>query len=389
MSFRYPLIRPNPPRLSESIDELLVVEQSGIFSNYGPEVRRFEEDIVRELFQSVGASLTFNNATIGLMTTLKYLTTLDPRFPKAKERRYVVMPSFTFAATAHAAKWCGLEPLFCDIESETFHLCTKQLRSILEARAGDIAAIIGYPTFGNPLSLAVYEEIQEKYQIPVMIDAAASLGSLTNEGFQFGFGSNLPIVFSMHVTKLFSTSEGGLIYWTNGDGIETLRQMGNFGFNAAKEAILPGLNSKLSEVAAVLCRKKLPELPEIIAHKNKVIGHYRGTLQNVRFQHAPHGQPAYSVLPVLINRDDVAIDYRAEVVEGLAKSGIQAGTYFNPPMHRNQYFSTCGCPLKMTNTDAISSSIIHLPLYDDMSLNDVEYICEKFNALTEWQKKVA
>ncbi len=106
-----PLIRPRPPRLSEAADALRSIEDHGIFSNFGPVNTRFEEDLTERMFGGTGGCVTVCNATIGLMLAIRNAT--EGQKPR---QRYALMPSFTFAATAQAALWCGLTPLLCDID---------------------------------------------------------------------------------------------------------------------------------------------------------------------------------------------------------------------------------------------------------------------------------
>jgi len=109
-----PLVRPAPPQLSLAVDELRSLEQSGIFSNYGPVNTRFEEEMLERFFGGEGACVTVCNATIGLMLAIKEAV------GDVAPGQFALMPAFTFAAAAHAALWCGLTPLLCDINSQTW-----------------------------------------------------------------------------------------------------------------------------------------------------------------------------------------------------------------------------------------------------------------------------
>jgi dTDP-4-amino-4,6-dideoxygalactose transaminase len=106
-----PLIKPSPPRLSEAAAKLRQIENSGLFSNFGPVNTQFEDTLVARLFGGTGACLTVCNATIGLMLAVQQVSE-----NRNSRQKYALMPSFTFAAAAQAALWCGLTPLFCDID---------------------------------------------------------------------------------------------------------------------------------------------------------------------------------------------------------------------------------------------------------------------------------
>ena len=263
---RIPLAQPRPPRLSEAADALRAIEASNLFSNFGPVNTHFEQSVTHSLFGGVGESLTVCNATIGLMIAIREAIEAhpDPR------RRYALMPSFTFAAAAQAALWNQLTPLFCDINRSDWSADPSSELELLEKYKDQIAVIVPYATFGYDIDLAWYENLQEAYGIPVVVDAAASLGTISSNGKGFGTGFSGSVIYSMHATKSFATGEGGLIYSGSAERIRTLRTMSNFGFSEPRNATMMGLNAKMSEVAALLACLRLGRLrgrdAEAVAH---------------------------------------------------------------------------------------------------------------------------
>src|SRR5277367_3543045 len=115
---KIPLVRPAPPQLSLAAAELRALEESGTFSNFGPVNTRFEEEMLARFFGGQGACTTVCNATIGLMLAIKEV--IGDAVGEQPAGQFALMPSFTFAAAAHAALWCGLTPLFCDIDPQTW-----------------------------------------------------------------------------------------------------------------------------------------------------------------------------------------------------------------------------------------------------------------------------
>ncbi len=198
------------------------------------------------MFRAEHRCVTVANATLGLMLAIKRAVGWNPR------ARYALMPSFTFAAGAQAALWCGLTPLFCDIDAETWLPSAAAEDELLAKYGGEIAVMVPNATFGNCLDLERYHAISASRGIPLVVDAAAALGSLDAEGEPFGIGGTHPLVFSMHATKAFATAEGGLVYCADRQVIADIRAMGNFGFGEPRAATMPGLNSKMSEVCALL-----------------------------------------------------------------------------------------------------------------------------------------
>ena len=169
---KIPLVRPSPPQLSRAVMELQALEQSGIFSNYGPVNTRFEEEMLERFFGGEGACTTVCNATIGLMLAIKEAVGEQPA------GKFALMPCFTFAATAHAALWCGLTPLLCDIHPTNWAADPAAEAELLARYAGKIAVVMPYATFGYPIDLEHYKRLAAQLGVPVVVDAAASLGTL-------------------------------------------------------------------------------------------------------------------------------------------------------------------------------------------------------------------
>ncbi len=260
-----PLIRPHPPKLSQLTAGLEAIEASGTFSNNGPVARRFEQAATNALFGGRGACLAVANATLGLMIALKQAT-----LHHDEHRRLALMPAFTFAATGQAALWAGMTPLLADCDPDDWSLCHKAEERLLAEHGRRIGVILPYATFGNSIDLERYAWLARRHDVAVVVDAAASLGSLDGEGRGFGTGSPFPVVYSMHATKTFATSEGGLIHCDDAARIERLRVMANFGFERSRSATLPGLNAKLGEVSALIAEAKLDDIAAVVRHRNRL-----------------------------------------------------------------------------------------------------------------------
>ena len=150
-----PLVRPAPPQLSLAVAELQALEQSGIFSNFGPVNTLFEQEMLDRFFGGEGACTTVCNATIGLMLAIKDAVGEQPA------GKFALMPSFTFAAAAHAALWCGLTPLLCDIDPANWAADPAAEAEMLARYAGKIAVVMPYATFGYPIDLERYTRLAD------------------------------------------------------------------------------------------------------------------------------------------------------------------------------------------------------------------------------------
>ena len=241
-----PLVRPAPPQLSLAIDELRSLEDSGIFSNFGPVNTLFEEEMLERFFGGEGACMTVNNATIGLMLAIKEAV------GDVAPGQFALMPSFTFAAAAHAAVWCGLTPLLCDIHPQSWAADPDAESELLARYAGKVAIAMPYATFGYPIDLERYRRITSQLGVPAVVDGAASLGTFDAQGRGFGTGFEGSVVYSMHATKSFAVGEAGLIYSADKNRIARLRTMSSFGFGEPRSATMPGLNAKLNAMTAEL-----------------------------------------------------------------------------------------------------------------------------------------
>ena len=364
----FPLTRPNAPRLSAYVDALAAIEDSCWLSNYGPVNDRLEHRLLEKLFAGVGECLTVCNATIGLMIGLKLAAERTRKGP------YVLMPSFTFAAAAHAVLWAGLKPLLIDIEPDGWTADTAQEERLLAANSGEIAAIMPYATFGTCLDLDRYDRLSDKYDVPVVIDAAASLGSIDARGMGFGTGSRHTIIYSMHATKAFGVGEAGLVYSADADTIALLRRMGNFGFGADRSATLPGLNSKVSEVTALSALVKLADFEAQIVHRTALADIYLQELPGWTAQHTQGQRIAYQFMPMLLPADLTSARDRIRVA--LSSAGVGTGQYFAPHIFEQPYFRTRCSAEPLPVTEALCARIISLPISDFMTTDDVAAICQ-------------
>ena len=291
---KIPLVRPAPPKLSLAIAELRLLEESGIFSNFGPINTRFELEMLQRFFGGEGACTTVCNATIGLMLAIKDAVGEQPT------AGFALMPSFTFAAAAHAALWCGLTPLLCDIDPSTWAADPAAESEMLSRYAGKIAVVMPYATFGYPIDSERYQRLADQQGVPVVVDGAASLGTCNEYGGGFGAGFAGSVVFSMHATKSFAVGEAGLMYSADPERIARLRTMSSFGFGEPRIATMAGLNGKLSEVSALLGRLRLSDYDSVLARRAALFDRYRNMLPQLQFQLRAPGITSTSVCACFI-----------------------------------------------------------------------------------------
>ncbi|MGE7186613.1 DegT/DnrJ/EryC1/StrS family aminotransferase [Peribacillus sp. NPDC006672] len=364
---KIPFLRPNLVKQDAFTNYLSQIEQSRLYSNYGPLNTLFENRVLTEYYEGNGAVLTVNNATSGLMLAIN-----QSKRPKGQ---FALMPSFTFSATPLAAMWCGLEPYFVDVNKDDWCMNEELVKDALEKLGDKVAIVVPYSTFGTDVNLSFYKQIHES-GIPVVFDAAPSFGTSGRSG---SFGNNFPgpIVFSFHATKSFGIGEGGLIYSADKDLINQIRQAGNFGFSTDRETISQGLNSKLSEYSAAIALATLDAFPEKRQQRQQIYQWYRE-----QFQQTPvlkkewqlqktEGKIPHQFMPVLCPEDQSNLDF----VKLLADNQIEARTYFSPTCHQQNYFTSFNRTL-MPITNNISGRIISLPLWEEMKQSDIVQVTE-------------
>jgi dTDP-4-amino-4,6-dideoxygalactose transaminase len=361
-----PMAKPNPPRLSEHLAELTALERSGTYSNYGPEARRLEHVLAAQLFGG-GHCLSVCNATLGLMLVIRNFL-----WHRADKRKYALMPSYTFAATAHAALWNGLTPLFCDVDIRTWLPSEASEEELLHRYGDEIAVIVPCTTFGNPIDMERYARFHRQYGVDIVVDAAAALGSRDHAGNQFGKGCRWPTVYSMHATKPFASGEGGIIYSNDANWVEELRAMASFGFEQPRIASLPGINAKMSETAALTAFLQLQHFGSVIDHRTILKRQYRTSLPAFARQRINGKVQAHSYEFILLP-EEIAMQ-RNQIMQELRERGIGTGCYFSPHLAQQPYFASCSVTGPLPVSDALSRQILTLPMYDSMTQEDVRYV---------------
>jgi dTDP-4-amino-4,6-dideoxygalactose transaminase len=360
-----PFLRPNLVKKESFLQYLDQIDHSKLYSNYGPLNTQFEQRVLRDYFQNLGAVTTVNNATIGLMLAIAEC--------KRPTGHYAIMPSFTFAATPLAAMWCGLQPFFVDVCPDTWCMNETLVEEAIQSLGEQVAVVVPYATFGICMDLSYYHRLIER-GIPVVVDAAASFGTFGDDG-QFGIGFDGTIVFSFHATKSFGIGEGGLIYSAKTDRIQQIRQAGNFGFSDTRESMVLGLNSKLSEYGAAIALATLDVYPEKLNIRKQIYQRYQTVFEQNnllekgwKFQ-SNQGSVPHQFLSVLCP-DHLT---NTDVVQKLETQNIQARTYFSPACHQQPLFRAYP-HTKLDVTEHISRHILSLPLWEQMGEEELQRV---------------
>ena len=326
-------------------------------TNHGPLVRAFEEAVARE----TGArhAIAVANATLGLLLTLKALGV----------RGEVILPSFTFVATANVVTWLGLTPRFADIDPATGCLDPDHVERLVGENTG---AILGVHLWGSVCDAGALGEIAARRGIPLVFDAAQAF-AVSHEGRPVGtFGT--AEVFSFHATKVLNTFEGGAIT-TNDDRLaNTLTKMRNFGFVGADRVAVDGLNAKMSEPCAAMGLASLPGLPGIIAANRAIDAHYREALADIPGLRLVPSPPGSNFHYLVAEVDQAAFGLsRDALLYALHTEGVFARRYYYPGCHRTAPFLSADTdPLPVT--EAMGRRILQLPTGTAVTTGEVDAI---------------
>jgi dTDP-4-amino-4,6-dideoxygalactose transaminase len=353
--FSEPLTLARPPvgqpaAVAAAVQDIL---ESGMLTN-GRYVRELEKRAAEYL--GVRNCVAVSSCTAGLMLVIKALGLSGE----------VIVPSFTFAATAHAVDWNGLRPRFTDIDAKTLTLSPAKVSRMIGVRT---SAILATHVFGTPCDVDALTEIAARSGISLLFDAAHAFGSTHGGAHIGGFGE--AEVFSLSPTKVMTSAEGGIIATNNDLLAERCRIGRDYGNPGDYDCLFVGLNARMSEIHACIALDSLEDLEPRIAERNRIADAYRSALSpipGITFPVVPPGdRSTYKDLTVLINQEKFGIDARA-VADALAAEGIETRRYYSPPVHvMKSYRSLSGPRGTLAVTERISNQVLTLPLWGGMT----------------------
>lgn len=351
----------NRERLLARIGDIL---DSRWLTNNGPYVQEFE----RQLAALVGVKhcITICNGTTALEIAIRAL----------RLEGEVIIPSFTFIATAHALEWLGINPIFCDIDPRTYNLDPRLVESLITPRT---TGIIGVHLWGRSCDIAALTEIAERYRLKLLFDAAHAMGCSAAKRMIGNFGS--AEVFSFHATKFFNTSEGGAIMTNDDELAAQIRLMKNFGFIGYDRVSSIGTNGKMSEVSAAMGLTSLESFDEFIAVNRRNYRQYRERLMpvpGIRLLFYDENEKCnyqYIVLEV-----DAAVTRvsRDDIVRVLLAENVIARRYFYPGCHRMEPYRSRypQARLALPVTEQLAERVLVLPTGTAADPEQIAVICQ-------------
>ena len=355
---KIPVLKPTPPSIEEIAAYLRKSYETNSFSNGGPCVKSLEEKLSGWVHSE---AVLMSNATVALRVVLNAMGLKDCD---------VLVPSFTFAATACSIIDAGCRPVLVDCDPETLMLSLPDAEAKITPST---RALVVVQALGYCCDPALYESFAKKYGLSLIFDSAAALGARYNNGERVGSAGDAE-VFSLHITKTFGVGEGGLVTTRDPLIAQRCRQLINFGFDQNLTSLAVGTNAKMSEFHAAVGLAVFERIDGKLALREKVYQFYRENLKRVRFLQSTS---AHQVFPILFDSKKI----RDAVLSELEQSGVGSRIYYKP-LHLHPSFQSF---VKTTYpiSQNIYETILCIPMWEGISETELGRVVDIVNKITE------
>lgn len=353
---------PNVPE-GEARTELLqrisdILERRWL-TNQGPLVLEFERAVARLL--DVRNAIAVCNATQGLQVAAKACGLTGE----------VIVPAFTFVATAHALSWIGLAPVFADVDPLHHTIDPEQIEQLITPRT---SAIVATHLWGSACAVEKLAQIAQRHRLQIIYDAAHAFGC-SQQGKMLGsFGR--AEVFSFHATKFINSFEGGVITTNDDELAWKIRRMLSFGFQNLDQVVSIGTNAKMSEVCAAMGLSSLKMMSEITAANRLNYEAYAlrlAGLSGIRLLSLDEAETRnYQYVIVEVQGKGVSRD---QLLEVLWSEGIKARRYFYPGCHRMEPYIAQPRTHSLPVTEQLSETVLALPTGTVITPTEIAQVC--------------
>jgi len=348
-------------KFAERINDILARRW---LTNGGSYVSEFEERIAD--IAGVEHCVAMCNATIGLEIAIRAL----------ELKGEVIIPSFTFIATAHALQWQGITPVFCDIDRQSHCLDPEQVERLITPRT---TGIIGVNLWGRTCEIDALTEIAARRGLKLLFDSAHAF-ACSYKGSPIGsFGD--AEVFSFHATKFLNSMEGGAVVTNDSDLAKKIRLMRNFGFSDYDKTDSIGVNGKLNEVSAAMGLTNLESMAEFIAINRRHHEQYENELAGLAgVTLLPYDESEQSNFQYVVLEIDEAASgiSRDQLMQILHKENVLARRYFYPGCHNMEPYRTlyANARVSLPHTEFVAARVLTLPTGQGVTQEMISGICE-------------
>ena len=369
--------RPNIGDSVTFLEHAKAILDSHWLSNNGPYVYEFERRIAEVC--EVPYCIATSNATAAMEILVHALGL----------KGEVIVPSFTFVATAHALKWLGVEPVFCDVDPLTHTLDPACVEALITERT---TAVLGVHVWGQVCDVDALQDLCARHGLRLVFDAAHAFGCRREGRAVGGFGD--AEVLSFHATKFINSFEGGAILTHDPELAARARLMRNFGFEYLDSVVSLGINAKMTEICAAMGLVSLEGMEGfLLANRANYLAYQHGLsdIQGLSVHvTAPQEVSNHQYVVVKVDEGLLGIG-RDEFLEVLMAEGVFARRYFHPGCHRMQpYASQCDpWEWNLPVTEQLSGTLLQLPTGHAVSTDDVEAICGLIRFVADHAREIA
>jgi dTDP-4-amino-4,6-dideoxygalactose transaminase len=353
------IVRPVLPALNELTAGVSEMLNTGMVTK-GQHLESFEYAIGQHL--GVKHAIGVSSCTLGLMLTYRGLGLSGD----------VVVPSFTFMATVSALVWCGLRPVFADVDAQSTNLDPAAAEAAITPQT---TAIVAVHNFGNPADIAGLQSVADRHGLRLIFDAAHGFGALY-QGRPVGSQGDAQ-VFSLSPTKLLIAAEGGIVSTQNDRLAAFIRKGREYGNNGNYDSEFAGLNARMPEFNALLGLKSLDALESAAESRNDYASMFQenmGRLPGIGFQNVCSGdRSSYKDFSITIDATKFGLS-RDQLAHALAAENIDTRKYYEPPVHRQTAYSQFYDGKPLPNTEWLASNSLSFPIWSKMGSDVLERI---------------
>jgi len=356
----------------DDVKDVTEAIKAGMCWAIGPNIEKFEKMICE--YNGTKYCVVFNSGTSALHAIL-----LAHGIKKNDE---VIVPSFTFIATANAPLFVGAKPVFADIEEKTFGLEPEDVKEKITKKT---KAIIPIHYAGCPCKIRELKEIADDHKLLLIEDAAESFGAKIGEKMVGTFGDSTILSFCQN--KIITTGDGGAVVTNSKEIYEKLKLIRSHGrletqnyFSSTEymDYIALGYNFRMSNITAALGLAQLKKVDKIIKMRKTKAECITKKLSKIKEVIPPNPPKNYShvyQMYTVMVKDGKNV--RDDLMNHLAKEGIMTKIYFEPVHMTHFYRKKLGYKCKLPVTEKISNRVLTLPMYPALTKNEINYIIEK------------
>ncbi len=345
-------------------------------TNDGVYIARFEEKLASYL--GVKHCIALCNGTIALQIAFKAL----------ELRGEVIVPSFTFVATAHALQWQGIKPVFCDVDPVTFTLDPNHARELITPQT---SAILGVHLWGRGCDAESIEKLARQHQLRIVYDACHAF-ACSHNGQKIGHFGDME-VFSFHATKVFNSFEGGAIVTNNDALAKRIRLLKNFGFSDTDQVSFLGINGKMNEMSAIMGLAGLDSLPKFLqANKENYLA-YKKALSGIKgvrlMEYDDTNDYNYHNIVLDVDSAIAGVD-RDCIVDLLMAEGVFARRYFYPGCHKMEPYNSNPIyqNIKLPVTERLTTRLFSLPTGTSVNKGDIQSVAEIIRLIVDNSEEI-